>query len=169
MKTNFTETQKFTQWWLWLILIAVSAIPFYAIVQQIILDQGPFGNKSMPNEGLIITGLVMASLILLFYVLRLETQINKTSIYFKFFPFVSKTILWEEVNAAKVIDYGFVGGWGIRLWTGYGTVYNVRGSKGLLVELKSGKQFIIGTQKEKELTFFIEQLETKSSENSINN
>lgn len=169
MKTNFTETQKFTQWWLWLILIAVSAIPFYAIVQQIILDKGPFGDKPMPNEGLIITGLIMASLILLFYVLKLETQINKTSIHFNFFPFVSKTILWEEVKAAKVIDYGFVGGWGIRLWTGYGTVYNVRGSKGLLVELKNGKQFIIGTQKEKELTIFIEQLETNSSENSINN
>ena len=165
MKTNFTETQKFTQWWLWLILIAVSAISFYAIVQQIILDKGPFGDKPMPNEGLIITSVIMLSLLVLFYILKLKTKITSESIHFKFIPFLSKTILWEDVKAAKVIDYGFVGGWGIRFWTGYGTVYNVKGSKGLLVELKSGKQFIIGTQKEKELTNFIEQLETNSSEN----
>lgn len=51
----------------------------------------------------------------------------------------------------KVINYGFVGGWGIRLWTKYGTVYNVSGNKGLFIKLKNGKTMVIGTQKSQEL------------------
>ncbi len=36
---------------------------------------------------------------------------------------------------------------GIRVWTKYGTVYNAQGKIGLSIKLKSGKQFVIGTQK----------------------
>ena len=57
-----------------------------------------------------------------------------------------------------MFDYGFVGGWGVRMWTKYGTVYNTKGSKGLLVELNNGKTFVIGTQKEDELKMFLKDL-----------
>ncbi len=44
-------------------------------------------------------------------------------------------------------------GWlGIWLFTKYGTVYNTRGNKGLALELKNGKKFLIGTQKMEELS-----------------
>src|SRR5690554_7570605 len=46
---------------------------------------------------------------------------------------------------------GFVGGWGIRFTMKYGTVYNIKGNKGLFVKLKNGKTFIVGTQKPEEL------------------
>lgn len=49
------------------------------------------------------------------------------------------------------MNYGFVGGWGVRLWTAFGTVYNVRGKMGLAIKLKDGTKFLIGTQKEMEL------------------
>ena len=42
MKTQFTEKQKFTQWWLWLILISIGIIPIIGIYKQIILGK-PFG------------------------------------------------------------------------------------------------------------------------------
>lgn len=62
-----------------------------------------------------------------------------------------KSVEWEDVKQAKVVDYGFVGGWGIRFGTEYGTVYNIKGKKGLAIELNNGKKFLIGTQKEEEL------------------
>lgn len=68
-----------------------------------------------------------------------------------FFPFVKKTTKWTDMKKAEVINYGFVGGWGIRLRTKYGTVYNIKGNKGLAIELLNGKKYLIGTQKETEM------------------
>jgi len=165
MKTSFTETQKFTQWWLWLILFAVLCIPGYALIQQVIFDNGPYGDKPMSNEGLIITVILLVGLIILFYVFKLETRIDQTTIHYTYKPFVNRTVLWKDVKQANVVEYGFVGGWGIRLWTKYGTVYNVKGSKGLAIELHSGKCFLIGTQKEEELTEFLKQVALNNFEN----
>ena len=75
-----------------------------------------------------------------------------------FFPFTRIRVEWNEIKNAKVVNYGFVGGWGIRLWTQYGTVYNMKGNKGLAIELKTGKKFLIGTQKEVELDNFLEEM-----------
>ena len=58
-----------------------------------------------------------------------------------------------------MINYGFVGGWGIRLFTKYGTIYNTSGNKGLALELHDGKKLVIGTDKEEELKNFIEKLQ----------
>ncbi|WP_282032750.1 hypothetical protein [Aequorivita sinensis] len=69
----------------------------------------------------------------------------------RFFPFVKKKVNWKDVKSAEVVNYGFVGGWGIRLGTKYGTVYNIKGNRGLAIELLNGKKFLTGTQKETEL------------------
>ena len=47
---------------------------------------------------------------------------------------------------AEVIDYGFVGGYGIRKTKKYGTIYNTSGSKGIKLTLKSGEILVIGIQ-----------------------
>jgi hypothetical protein len=91
------------------------------------------------------------------YSFRLKTEINQYEIKVSFFPFVKKRVSWDEVKSAEILDYGFVGGWGIRLWTKYGTVYNTRGSKGLAIELNNGREFLIGTQKAAELHEIIEK------------
>lgn len=73
-------------------------------------------------------------------------------------PFIkNRQFLWAEIESANVIEYGFVGGWGIRMGTKYGTVYNVKGKMGIQIILKSGKKFVIGTQKHKELTDVLDQ------------
>ena len=53
MKIEFKEKQKFTQWWIWLLLIGLGAIAVYGIIQQILFGVD-FGNKPMSNIGLII-------------------------------------------------------------------------------------------------------------------
>ena len=84
-------------------------------------------------------------------VLATKTEINQNKIQMNFFPFVKKQVIWKEVKSAEIVNYGFVGGWGIRFGTKFGTVYNTRGNKGLAIELINGEKFLIGTQKETEL------------------
>ena len=157
MHILFKEEQKFTQWWLWLILIGVVMFPLYGIYKQLILGE-QFGDKPMSDVGLIIFLILLLGVLLLFWLMRLKTEINQYEIRMHFFPFVKKRILWTAVESAEVLNYGFVGGWGIRLWTAYGTVYNIKGNKGLAIKLQNGKKFLIGTQKETELRKIIEKV-----------
>lgn len=146
MKLEFKEKQKFNQWWLWLILLATLCIPLYlAFTESLKLSDPAFWVFTLISFGFI----------LLFALFQLTTTITTQSIQVIFFPFVSKMIDKNEIDSIQVINYGFVGGWGIRLWTKYGTVYNVKGNIGLHVQLKNGKQFLIGTQNEGELKEFI--------------
>lgn len=150
MKTEFKEEQKFTQWWLWLILIGIALIPVYGIYKQIYQGE-VFGDKPMSNLGLIVFVIFMLLFLLLFWLFKLTTEINTKEIKIQFFPLVNKVVEWKDVKSAQVLNYGFVGGWGIRLFTKYGTVYNIKGNKGLALELKNGKKLLVGTQKMEEL------------------
>lgn len=140
MKPIFTEKQRFNQWWLWLLLMISLAVPVLLLFKEATIKSGGF-------SGIIIIVLV----IILFVIMQLKTTITQQNIQLTYFPFVWKTINLADIETMKVINYGFVGGWGIRLWTKYGTVYNVRGNKGLHIKLKNGKQLVIGTQKPQEL------------------
>lgn len=157
MKIEFKEEQKFTQWWLWLILIPIGFMPIIEIYKQIIINE-PFGDKSMSNFGLVIVAIFIFTLLGLFVLIKLKTTINSDQIEMSFFPFVKKTIKWTDVKKAKLINYGFVGGWGIRLWTNYGTIYNIKGNKGLAIELLNGKKYLIGTQKNAEMNEILKKV-----------
>ena len=150
MKPLFTEKQRFNQWWLWLLLAVSLAVPAILLFKEESEKSGGF-------SGLII----ILSVIIIFVVLRMTTVVTKENIQLTYFPFVNKTINLADIETMKVINYGFVGGWGIRFWTQYGTVYNVRGNKGLHIKFKNGKQLVIGTQKPQELQKIVEQLNSK--------
>ena len=87
----------------------------------------------------------------------LITEITNQGVKMRFIPFVKKDIPWSEIKSIRIVDYGFVG-YGIRLGSKYGTVYNVNGSKGLAIVLSNGKQFVIGTQREKELKEILKKI-----------
>lgn len=149
----FTETQKFRQWWLWLFMIAVTALELYRLPQHI-----------MEHKALVFTkfGIVIAVALLL-YAVRLTTRIDGTGIHYAFFPFhwSEKHIDWADVAEAYVRQYsplGEYGGWGIRYSFGNGKAYNIAGNKGLQVVLKSGKKILIGTQKQDELNAALQSL-----------
>lgn len=156
MTALFKEKQRFTQWWLWLILIPIVILPVVGIVQQLILGE-EFGDNPMSDLGLILFAVFVFALLGLFLMMRLKTEIDQTEIRMSFIPFVKKRIKWSEIKKAEVLNYGFVGGWGIRLSFKYGTVYNIRGNKGLAIELRNGKRFVIGTQREEELKKIVEE------------
>jgi len=158
MKVNFKEEQMFGQWWLWLILGALLLLPVYGLYKQVILEES-FGTKPTSNLALLFMFVVILLLFGLIWWMRLRTEIDQKGIRVTFSPLDRQNILWIDVQSAKVIDYGFVGGWGIRLWTKYGTVYNTQGKIGLAIILKNGKKFLIGTQKELELKNVIQQID----------
>jgi len=157
MKPLFKETQRFTQWWLWLLLIGISVVPTTGIYKQLIIGE-EYGSKSMSNVGLIVFSIFIYLLIAFFYFLQLKTKITSEEISFTFFPLTSKKVKWEDISEVKIVNYGFVGGWGIRLWTPFGTVYNTKGKIGLAIEMKNGSKFLIGTQKETELKNVLKEI-----------
>lgn len=158
MKKQFSEKQKFTQWWIWLILLGIGILPLIGIYKQLYLGE-PFGDKPLSDNGLIVFTVFIFAFIAFFWVMQLRTDINQQEVKMYFFPFLKKTIKWSEVKSAQIVNYGFVGGWGIRLWTKYGTVYNIKGKMGLALELKNNKKILIGTQKADELKAFLNSLD----------
>lgn len=146
MKIYFKENQKFTQWWLWTILIGVTLIPIYGIYKQIIIGE-QFGDNPLSNFGLILFLIFMLAFIGCFGMMQLSTEINDVSIKIKFFPFTNKNIKWETIKSVEVVNYGFAGGWGVRTGTKYGTIYNTAGNKGIAIVLKNGNKFCIGTHR----------------------
>ncbi|HLN54257.1 MAG TPA: hypothetical protein VK212_11165 [Lentimicrobium sp.] len=151
MKPYFKEEQRMTQWWLWLPLIAFLLFPLYGLYQQAVVGK-PFGDNPMSNLGLVIVFFVMAGLLWFFRSIKLITEIEGDEFRMKFKPFmIKKTIKFQEISNAEIVNYGFVG-YGIR-WVGgkYGTVYNTAGRYGLFVQYGKGRKFVIGTQRKEEL------------------
>ena len=66
MNIVFKETQKFSQWWLWLILIGIGILPILGIYKQLIIGE-KFGDKPMSDLGLIIFAVFVFSLIAMFW------------------------------------------------------------------------------------------------------
>lgn len=145
MALMFKEKQGFTQWWLWVILLGTLVLPF------IFRDDFIFTFSAANLQFMLPYLIIVGGFIGLFLIMRLKTEIDQEEIRMQLTPFIKKRIKWEDVRSAEVLNYGFVGGWGIRLWTSYGTVYNVKGNKGLALELSKGQKLLIGTQKEREL------------------
>ncbi len=144
MALLFKEHQRFTQWWIWLILIFTAGLTAYVFVQQLILDN-PVGSKPMPDAWVIFFSFIYALILLFFLLLELRTEIDKEEIRARLYPFFSHKIFWDEIKTAEVIQYKFVG-YGLRFSRLYGTVLNISGNKGLLIELHNGAKFLIGTQ-----------------------
>ena len=148
----FHEVQKFKQWWLWVILFFFNLIPIGGLVSKI---QDPLSARAS-IAGLVVFLSTTLLLTLFFFLIKLETKVTSKNICLSFFPFgINKEIEWNDIEKHEVINYGFVGGWGIRLGTKYGTVYNIKGKHGLSLELKDGTKMLIGSQKSEELEYYL--------------
>jgi hypothetical protein len=162
-ETVYTESQRFKQWRLWLILLGVNGLLFFGVFKQVIGGQ-QFGDKPMSNTGLLITTGLTLALIVLFINFRLETIIKKDGIYVRFFPFhlKFKHYTWESLTKSFVRQYSPLteyGGWGLRLGLfGKGTAFNVSGNKGLQLEFINNKKLLIGTNKPEELNESLSKL-----------
>lgn len=148
MKT-YKEVQRFTQWWVWALLLVV----FFATIIPIITLITENGFDTSYSWAIIFPAATTGLVVLLFYFLKLETTIDAKGIHYRFFPFKKNTIPWQEIESVYVREYSPIkeyGGWGIRFGLS-GKAYNVKGNKGIQVKLKSGKKILFGTQNESEV------------------
>jgi hypothetical protein len=157
----FAETQKFKQWWIWVILIGINGTILFGIYQQLFLDQ-QFGNNPLSDVGLIVTGIFISLLTIVFLLFKLETQIKEDGIYVRFFPIhISfRFYTWESISKHEVREYKPIleyGGWGIRGFR-KNRALNVSGNIGLQLEFKDGKKLLIGTTKSDELSDVIQRM-----------
>ena len=143
----FKETQRFTQWWLWLILLFTWGAMSYSF----------FTDSPKDTVGIVVLVVVMIGLPVLFLQMRLITRITDEGIYVRFVPFHFKEqfYAWDSLASAQVRTYSPLreyGGWGIKYgFNGQGKVYNVSGNQGLQLVFKSGEKILIGTQKPEEI------------------
>ena len=100
MKIEFKEEQKFTHWWLWLILIGIGILPIFGIYKQLILGE-KFGDKPMSDFGLIIFCVFIFCLIAMFSFMRLKTEINQNEIRMVF-SLGKKPGIWRRKNTSYI-------------------------------------------------------------------
>jgi len=148
----FNETQRFRQWWIYLITVVTAAAWIYALSESLKAEPA---EKAASDLVLILLGLIPLAMIILLFALRLETRIRKDGITYRFSPlqFREKHITPSEIDRWEVRKYRPLteyGGWGYR--TGgrkYGKALNVSGNMGIQLYLKNGKKILLGTQKPK--------------------
>lgn len=151
----FREEQHFNQWWLWLLVLILTAIVWYGAIQQLIFGKA-FGNNPSSDTGMSIILVLFGILLPLFmYSLKLITEVRQDGLYVRFYPLhlSFRYYPYQSINSYKVRDYSPLkeyGGWGIRYgWKGM--AYNVSGNRGVQLEFKGGKSLLIGSQDPEEL------------------
>ncbi len=159
-KLLFREEQRFSQWWLWTLLLSVFAVAvgplWYGLIFQLSTGN-PWGTNPAGDGVLAVTTvfvtLVMGVILWLFLAMRLQIEINTGGLRFRYLPLVRKwrNIRREEIMRFEVGTYRPVaeyGGWGIRGGKGkYGKAFNVSGNVGLKLFLSNGKFLLLGTQR----------------------
>jgi hypothetical protein len=148
---QFSETQRFRQWWLWLVLILAAAIPGVGII---------LSDSQQERTSAIIDLIVGVGIPCLIFgcvlSMKLTTRVNSGGVSYQFFPIHLRemTILWDEIENAEIRKYKPIreyGGWGWRYSSRNGRAFNVAGDVGLQLILKDGKKVLIGTQKAEEM------------------
>ena len=149
----FNETQKFRQWWLWVIMLFVFGIIAFVAFKII------KGEELKDKTPLILVGscvlFILIPTVLLLLNMKLETQVTEKGIYVRFYPFHAsfKEYKWNSISKSFVRQYdpiGEFGGWGLRIGPA-GKAFNVSGDKGLHLEFNDNKKLLIGTNKPDEM------------------
>ncbi|MEP2278274.1 hypothetical protein [Maribacter sp.] len=158
---QFKETQKFTQWWLWLIILAPIILFVIKVISTRIYVFGGYAAAETSNSNMIwiANRITLGELLPYFFYLltvlflvliKLKVVVTNKKIKIRHLLFFSKIIDLSEVTEQQIINYDFVG-YGIRKTKKYGTVYNVKGKEGVAITLDNGEKYLIGSQKAKEL------------------
>jgi hypothetical protein len=157
---TFHEEQRFTQRWLWVLIILnmlVLAVIFgYGFIEQLVFGR-PWGDRPVSDMTLILVGatvlLFSASMIYIFYTLRLITEVRDSGLYIRFYPFRGSSIPYHNIKSCEARTYNPLreyGGWGIKYGRS-GKAYNIIGNRGVQLVLDNQQRILIGSQHAEEL------------------
>jgi len=151
----YREVQRFRQVWLWAVVLAISGLQCYALVEQLLFNR-PFGDNPMQDIPLIIYWVIFGiGLPMLLFFSKLITEVCDDGIYIRFSPFhwIFRRIAFTEIRQCEARTYHPIrdyGGWGIRVRC-KGKAYNVSGNRGVQIELINGDRLLIGSGRAEEL------------------
>lgn len=159
----FEETQRFKQWWLYVLFIFILLGPSIKLYEQLMMED----YQNIYLFGLIFLGfLLIIGVILL---LRLRTRIDNSGIEVVFTPlnFTRKKFYWKNIEEVYVRKYSLFeyGGWGIRS-LGSKKAYNVSGYYGIQIVTKAKGKFLIGTQKPEAAKAVLKNFQNKINRNN---
>jgi hypothetical protein len=163
---SFYEVQRFRNTWVLALVLPISLFLIilfgYGMIKQLVLGQ-PWGNRPLPDVALAIIGplgiLFGMGLALFFYSAKLITEVGEGGLYVRFSPVTHQRMAFEDIKDVEVRTYSPIkefGGWGIRYGKG-GKAYNVRGNRGVQLELSMGKRLLIGSGRPEELAQAIKE------------
>ena len=83
MKAEFNEKQKFTQWWLWLILIISVILPFIGVFSNLFFPE-VIEKTRIETSSAVIFASVMVFVLVLFLSMKLKTDMDDKVIRMSF-------------------------------------------------------------------------------------
>jgi hypothetical protein len=170
-KLYFREEQRYTQSWVWLLLLgscAISVIPLWYGVYHQVSTGSSWGTSPITTDKLVVVSSIvtifMAVIVWLFAVQRLETEITPEGGSYRYLPFIRKwrVISPEQIRSFSVGTYsplGTYGGWGIRNGgSKTGKAYTISGNLGLTLFLADGTRILLGTRRKDALLHAMEKI-----------
>jgi hypothetical protein len=165
--TYFEEVQYLRQ--VWFVKLACLGCIIYAggilwaLYQEVIIGRQVTDGQLSP-EALSIVGvgclILVGGLVWFLYELRLMVRVEPDVLFIHFFPLKKKEIPIGEISSIEACSYRPIlhyGGWGIRYGGKRGWCYNVKGNRGVRLELTGGKRFLIGSQEPEALADALQQ------------
>ncbi|HUU15695.1 MAG TPA: DUF6141 family protein [Sedimentisphaerales bacterium] len=153
----YREEQRFGLWLRWLVILSMVWIVPLSIFSLAKMPSGQGSPEILPIITLIVAGIfVPIAIAVLFWLLKLETEVHPDGLYVRYFPFHIhfKRFTADDLSkfyARKYKPIREYGGWGIRCSFGKGKAYNVSGNKGVQLVFKNGKRLLIGSHRAEEL------------------
>lgn len=150
----YHEEQRISQWWVWVIVLVVAGLSWWALVQQVVLGR-PWGDDPAPDWGVwlywVLVGLAVPTLL---WWSRLILDVTGQEVSIRYRPFTRRSIPLTEIEDVSVRTYSPVkeyGGWGIKGWSRRNVVYNARGNRGVQLILRDDRKVMLGSQRPEEL------------------
>jgi hypothetical protein len=167
----YKEEQRFPTPWIFLVIFpTLASVIFLLKFNEWNREEVIEVSEKNDILGLIIMGVIffvmMVGLTILFYKMRLVTQIKSDGIYFKYLPFINKErfISKEEIKNYEVRKYNpnrEFGGHGVkkqRRIRNSGKSYTVSGRFGLQLYLSNGDKILIGTHRREALKHAMDKM-----------
>jgi uncharacterized membrane protein (DUF485 family) len=159
METHlFTEHQKVRQFWIWLVVIAISLLFIILFVLQIGFNV-QLGNHPAPDWALWILLMLPVGLWYILMSFRLTTEIYSDRIRYILRPFMTN---YHEISKDKILKIEVVKYEPMQEYTGWGYRFGIKrknsraltvsGNMGLSIEMKNGRHLLLGTGMPEELS-----------------
>jgi hypothetical protein len=151
----YHEQQRFTQPWLWALLLGLAAIQFWAFGQSWLPGHQATSEDPPLWLACSIIGFTAVALPLFMACCRLDVTVRSDTLVLRFVPFHLHPVYidYRTVQSCLAVKYNPTldyGGWGLRYGRN-GRAYNVSGNLGVQLEFNSGPALLIGSQHPLEL------------------